>query len=471
MDTYFLSHFIVLGTMVLTSMFFSAVETSLLSFPRLLLQRKAQEPGLLGAAFKEWHDHPNRVLTAILIGNNTVNVAATTLVAYMAIEYADFHHFGRGAAGTVASIAVTFVLVVFGEAIPKITGRSHSTVMATWLIIPIYLFDRLLTPLTWAFSQFVSLLFPRLGQTSLVKVTEEDVKQLLEMGHKAGTIQEDEQQMIHSIFKFSDTQVKEVMIPRTDMFSVDIATPLDDLLDLVVQNGYSRVPVYKGSLDNIVGIIHTRDLLSIWKNHDLIVLQDLLRKPYFVPESMRVDRLLPEFRKGRFHLAIVVDEYGGTAGLVTMEDLVEEIVGEIRDEHEADEDKAINRLEDGSWVVEADVALDEVNEVLGLHLAPKGEVASLGGYLMETLGKMPRKGRVVEDREAIFKILEASEKSVVKVKVTKRKTPLVPVEVETAPTVPKLRRKKKASAPESPAAEEAVPENPPKPVEPHPEKR
>jgi putative hemolysin len=461
MDTYFLSHFIVLGTMVLVSMFFSAVETSLLSFPRLLLQRKAQEPGLMGAAFKEWNDHPNRVLTAILIGNNTVNVAATTLVAYMAIEFADMHHFSRGAAGTVASIAVTFVLVVFGEAIPKITGRSHSAAMATWLIIPIYLFDRLLTPLTWAFGKFVTLFLPRLGQTSLVKVTEEDVKQLIEMGHKAGTIQEEEQKMIHSIFKFSDTQVKEVMIPRTDMFSVDIAMPLERLLDLVVQNGYSRVPVYKGNADNIMGIINTRDLLSIWKNHDLIVLQDLLRKPYFVPESMRVDRLLREFRRGRFHMAIVVDEYGGTAGLVTLEDLVEEIVGEIRDEHETEEDKAINRLDDGSWVIEADVALDEVNETLGLHLTPKGEVASLGGYLMETLGKMPRKGRVVEDREAIFKILEASEKSVVKVKVTKRKIALASVETEgPAPTAPKPRRKKaKTSAPESLVVEVPVTES------------
>ncbi len=471
MNTYFLSHFIVLGTLVLVSMFFSAVETSLLSFPRLLLQRKAQEPGLLGNAFKEWQDHPNRVLTAILIGNNTVNIAATTLVAYMAIDYADLRHFSRVAAGTVASIAVTFVLVVFGEAIPKITGRSHSSAMANWLIIPIYLFDRLLTPVTWAFGKFVGLILPRLGQASLVQVTEEDVKQLIEMGHKAGTIQEEEQKMIHSIFKFSDTQVKEVMIPRTDMFSVDIATPLEKLLDQVVQNGYSRVPVYKGNLDNIVGIINTRDLLSIWKNHDLIVLQDLVRKPYFVPESMRVDRLLREFRRGRFHLAIVVDEYGGTAGLVTLEDLVEEIVGEIRDEHETDEEKAINRIDDSSWVVEADVALDEVNESLGLHLTPKGEVASLGGYLMETLGKMPKKGRVVEDREAIFKILEASEKSVVKVKVTKRKTPLAPVESEVVVSVTKPKRKKaKAPVPESSIVETSSMESPRETIVPNVEK-
>ena len=450
MDTYLLSHLIVLGTLVLTSMFFSAVETSLLSYPRLQLQRKAQEGGLLGLAFKEWQDHPNRILTTILVGSNTVNIAATTLVAYMAIDFADLHHYSRAAAGTVASASVVFVLVVFGEAIPKIVGRSHTIATATWLVIPIYLFDRFLSPLNWAFGKAVALLLPRLGQGSLVQVTEEDVKQLIEMGHKAGTIQDEEQKMIHSIFKFTDTQAKQVMIPRTEMFCVDIATPLEKLLDQVVQHGFSRVPVYKGSMDKIVGIVHTRDLLSIWKNHELIVVQDLLRKPYFVPETMRVDRLLREFRRGRFHMAIVVDEYGGTAGLVTLEDLVEEIIGEIKDEHEAEEEKAIAKQPDGSWVIEADVALDEVNEAMGVHLAPKGEVASLGGYLMEVAGKLPRKNRVIEDKEVSFKILDAGETSVLKVKAVKRKTPLLPPPAEAAPK-PRKKRSKPTSA-EAPVA-------------------
>lgn len=458
MDTYLLSHLIILGTLILTSMFFSAVETSLLSYPRLQLQRKAQEGGLLGLAFREWQNHPNRILTTILVGGNAVNIAATTLVAYMAIEFADLHQLSRVVAGTVASVSVIFVLVVFGEGIPKIVGRTHTTVTATWLVIPIYLFDKLLSPLTWAFGKVVAILMPRLGQGSLVQVTEEDVKQLIEMGHKAGTIQDEEQKMIHSIFKFTDTQVRQVMIPRTDMFCVDIAAPFDKLLDLMVQNGYSRVPVYKGNIDKIVGIVHTRDLLSIWKNHELIVVQDLLRKPYFVPETMRVDRLLREFRRGRFHMAIVVDEYGGTAGLVTLEDLVEEIIGEIKDEHEAEEEKAIAKQADGSWMIEADVALDEVNEALGIRLVPKGEVASLGGYLMEVAGKLPRKNRVIEDKEASFKILDASETSVLKVKATKRKTPLLPPPSEAAPK-PRKKRSKPAPAevPAVGASSETVP--------------
>ncbi len=178
-----------------------------------------------------------------------------------------------------------------------------------------------------------------------------------------------------------------------------------------------------------------------------------MRKPYFVPKTMRVDVLLREFRRGRFHIAIVVDEYGGTAGLVTMEDLVEEIVGEIKDEHEAEEEKAIAKQADGSWVIEADVALDEVNEAMGIHLSPKGEVASLGGYLIEVSGKLPRKNRVIEDREASFKILDASETNVIKVRAVKRRTPLIPPPAEAAPVVSKPRRKKTKSAPvEAPVA-------------------
>jgi CBS domain containing-hemolysin-like protein len=281
-------------------------------------------------------------------------------------------------------------------------------------------------------------------------VTEEDVKHLIDMGQEAGTIYEEEKQMIQSIFEFTDTKVGKVMIPRTDMFCVDIATPLEKMVDLVVENGFSRVPVYKANRDNIVGIIHTRDLLSIMKNRELIVVQDILRKPYFVPESMRVDRLLREFRKGRFHMAIVVDEYGGTAGVVTLEDLIEEIIGEIRDEHEAPEEKAIAKQEDGSFVIEADVALDEVNEALGINLEPKGEIASLGGYITEMMGKVPRKGRVLEDREVVFKVLEGSDKAVLKVKAVKRKEPL-PLPVETS--APKTRKRKNKPQPEGPGSE------------------
>ena len=445
MDTYLLTHLILLVILVLASMFFSAVETSLLSYPRPLLQGQMAAPGLMGKAFKEWHDHPNRILTTILLGNNVVNVAVTTLAAYMAVHFSEANHWNRTLTGTAVSGAVMVVLIVFGEAIPKVMARIHSAKATPWLVTPIYLFDKLLSPLSWVLARGVALLFPGLGQASAALVTEDDVKHLIEMGQESGNIQEEEKRMIHSIFRFTDMKVSEVMIPRTEMFCVDIQATFEKLLDQIVQHGYSRVPVYKGTQDKIVGIIHTRDLLSIWQNGDLIKVHDLLRKTYFVPGTMRVDRLLREFRKGKFHMAIVVDEYGGTAGLVTFEDLVQVIVGEIREEHEAEEEGAIAKQGEGVWVIEADVSLDDINEALALRLTPKGDVASLGGYLMELAGKVPKKGRVIEDKEAAFKILDASETSVLKVRVNKRKTPLIAPPSETVATKPRKKKTKTSS--------------------------
>jgi CBS domain containing-hemolysin-like protein len=311
-----------------------------------------------------------------------------------------------------------------------------------------------MTPFTWALVQLFSRVLHKLGPPGAVsQVTEEDIKQMIELGQEAGTIQETEKDMIDSIFKFTDVKVGAVMIPRTEMFCVELTTDLDQLVELSIQNGYSRMPVYKGSQDNIVGIINTRDLLAIWKNRDLIVVKDLLHKPHFVPETMRADRLLRELQRGHIQMAIVVDEYGGTAGLVTLEDLVEEIVGEIRDEYDMDE-RLIVKKADGSFEAEAGVSLDEVNDTLSFHLTPKGEVASLGGYLTEKVGRVPKSNRVIEDPEAVFTVLEASDKRVIKVKIVKREIPL-PASDSTETTVVPKRRKKRIKLPA--AVEEAVP--------------
>jgi len=440
MDVYLALNLIILTGLLLISMFFSAVETSLLSFPKPLLQSHAERGGLLGVAFKEWQEHPNRILSSILIGNNASSVGATTLVAYMAVHLSQVNQWSLAVTGAVTSIAITFVIVVFCEALPKVVARSASTRMATLLVIPIFVFDKLMTPFTWALVQIFNRVLHKMGPSTVSQVTEEDIKQMMEMGQEAGTIQENEMNMIDSIFKFSDTKVNAVMIPRTEMVGVEINTNLDVLVDHIIQNGYSRMPVYKGSLDNIVGIINTRDLLAIWKNKDLIVIKDLLHKPYFAPETMRVDRLLREFQRGKIHMAIVVDEFGGTAGLVTLEDLVEEIVGEIRDEYDVDE-QVLEKKEDGSWVAEAGVSLDEVNDTLGIHLAPLGDVSSLGGYVTEKTGRVPKKNRVIEDKEAVFTILDASDKKVIRIKIVKREVPLPEPEPEVA-VAPKRRKKR-----------------------------
>ena len=191
MDNYLITHLMLLGILILASMFFSAVETSLLSFPRPLLQSQLEIPGILGRAFKEWHDHPNRILTTILLGNNVANVAVTTLAAYMSIHFAEINNWSRAVTGTVVSGAVMVVLIIFGEAIPKVMARTHSVRAAPWLVVPIYLFDRVLSPVSWVLAHSVALLFPGLNQASAALVTEDDIKHLIEMGRESGSIHED----------------------------------------------------------------------------------------------------------------------------------------------------------------------------------------------------------------------------------------------------------------------------------------
>lgn len=445
MDAYVLNQLIFLGFLLLGSMFFSAMETSLLSLSRRKVQEHAEKRGLQGQAFRAWLQHPNRLLTSILIGNNAVNIAAGTLAAYLAVHVADRFGFSRALCGTIASFTLTAVILLFGEVVPKVTARTHPLALAQWLIVPIYLFDRLIFPLTWLVTHLVRWLVPRSTHPTAALVTEEDIQHMLETAEKAGTIEQDEGKMIRSIFRFTDMRVHEVMVPRTEMYCLNVDTPFEEVIEKVIQGGYSRMPVYKNNLDNIVGVLYARDLLSVWRHRELLVLQDLLRKPTFVPETMRVDDLLHEFQRGKFHMAVVVDEYGGTAGLVTLEDLVEEIVGDIRDEYDADEEKEIIKQPDGTYWVDAAVSLERLNRTLGIFLEPTGEVTSLGGYIVDQLGKVPKRGRILRREGILLKVLDADEKRVKQVQITlkeeKTTAPIASSEKEK-PEMKKARPKK-----------------------------
>ncbi len=453
---------LLIGLLVVCSCYFSGAETTLLSIPRQRVHHWARDNTLLGRAFRRWEDQPNRVLTAILIGNNAVNIAASVVAAYLAIHVAETRGWSRAWTGTVTSAAVTVTIIIFAEIIPKVTARAHALVLGPWLILPLYLFELLLSPLTRLIAAILRKLAPNLASSELSAATEEDVKLILEMGRKEGTFEEDEARMIHSIFRFSDKRVRDVMVPRTDMVGIDVTMNLELVLDVVIQSGHSRLPVYRKTPDHIIGILYTHDLLSIWRNRDLIVLQDLLRKPVFVPETMRVDSLLEEFRRGKMHLAVVVDEYGGTAGMVTLEDLVTEIIGDIRDEKTGLEDEGpIVRQADGSFLVDPTLSLDDVNASIGLHLAPQGDVASLGGYIVARMGHLPRKGRILDDVEAAMHVVDADERSILKVRLVKRTKPL---EIKPA-TGHRVRRRRDRKSTEPPAPQPGDPEKPSGPVE------
>lgn len=312
----------------------------------------------------------------------------------------------RGVSIVAVTLIAGFVNIVMGEIVPKSIGVAYPERAALFLAGPMLVFDRLFALPVWFINLTTKLILKPFGvraQHSAPIVSEEELKILVEAGEEQGVLQEDEKEMIHSIFDFTDTIAREIMTPRVDMHSVDIGTSPQEVVQMITRTGHSRIPVYEGSIDNIIGIVHVKDLLRICEGRTQFHLQEILRPPYFVPENKKVGELLEELRRQRVHMAIVQDEYGGTAGLVTLEDLVEEIVGEIQDEYDPEQVVPVQELEDGSYLVDASLHLDDVNDLIDTDFASE-EFDTLGGYVFGLLGHQPQEGECVESGGWQFKV-------------------------------------------------------------------
>lgn len=263
-------------------------------------------------------------------------------------------------------------------------------------------------------------------------VSEEEVKQLLEEGERSGVIDKTEHELIRSIFEFTDTTVKEVMVPRGDIFAVDIATPREQLVRLLIDQGYTRVPVFRDSIDHIIGIIYTKDLLGVFEHRDLILLQDILRPPYMVPESKKISVLLKELQKNRQHMAIVIDEFGGTEGIITIEDIIEEIVGEIRDEYD-DEHLEIETSIDGLPLVNGGISIHDFNERFNTAVPEDPEYDTISGFLHKKTGRIPVLYEEIKHENISFIVVKKNERRIKLLKI--KISPMIkPVEVNEEQT-------------------------------------
>ncbi len=268
-------------------------------------------------------------------------------------------------------------------------------------------------------------LLPKLLKDQLVKwgllktkLSEDELKQLLEASSQSGTIDKTEHELIKSILEFTDTTVKEIMVPRPDIVAIDISLPRDAVVRKVIEEGYSRLPVYRENIDNIVGIIYTKDILSLLEHRDLIVLQDIIRPPFFVPESKKISELLREFQQNKAHLAIVVDEFGGTEGLVTMEDIVEEIVGEIHDEYD-EVSKTVEATKDGAVVVDAHISVGDFNAQFGTQIPESSDYETVAGFLQKVSGRLPDVNEEIKYGDLTFTILSKSARRIRQVKMVR----------------------------------------------------
>lgn len=341
-------------------------------------------------------------------------------------------------AGVGLLLLVALVTLILGDIVPEGIGTAHADSLALWSAYPMRLMVQILRPvvvvLLWV-SRLISSLF---GTAEVMNtVTEEEIMTLVNAGHTGGTIDEEEKDMIYSVLQLDQTLAREAMTPRMDIIAVDINTGIDEALKTFMDSGFSRIPVYEDNIDNIAGLLYVKDLLTLWhRQKDQLdsdkSVRDLIRPAFFVPETKRADVLLKDLQNRKVHMAIVVDEYGGTAGLVTIENLIEEIVGDIRDEYDVNEEAEYMKNGAGEYIVDAGIDLDDLNELLDLNLEAE-DADTLGGYIFSVIGRVPVVKEVIETDLVTLEIRSIDGRRIRKVRVT----PKAPETVDEKPDEPK----------------------------------
>ena len=383
--------YILLVILFILSGFFSGSEVALISVNKFRIKKLAEEGNKNAKIVDKLLENPQRFLTTILVGNNLVNIAAASIATDLAIK--TFGNLGVG----IATGVVTITILIFGEIIPKNLAISNSEKFSLFVARPLYFFEKIFFLLSVLLSGVVRIMPSSQRRTPLL--TEEEIKTIIEYGAREGVIEKEEKEIIKSVFKFGDTDVKEIMVPRIDIVAIEADKTVEEALDLILKTGHSKIPVYEGNIDNIIGMIYVKDVLQHVKEGKNPKVKDITRKVLFVPESKKIDDLLREMQESKIHMAIVVDEYGGVSGLVTLEDIIEEIVGEIEDEFDREEKKII-KLSENEAIVDARLSISDVEEALNIKL-PKGEYDTIAGLILDILEKIPNVGEkvVVNDIE------------------------------------------------------------------------
>ena len=370
--------FVVLFVLLVLSGFFSSAETALFSISKAKAIHLAKEKGRTNTLIKKMKDDPHRLLSTILIGNNLVNVGASAIATAITMGLVESHAVG------IATGVMTLAILIFGEIFPKSIATRNNILIARLVIFPIYWISILFYPII-LFLNFIPMLTGKIHKKPIV--TEEELMTFVEVVEEEGGIEEEEKELIENIFEFDDTNASEIMTPRADMFVIDG----DDELKLqeIVKSGFTRIPVIAGDIDHVIGILNVKDLLTHRATSDQAVdVRKIMREPYFVPENKKLDNLLQEFKKRKQHLAIIIDEHGGVSGLITLEDALEEIVGEIIDETDTVEHHII-KTKPNEWRVLGKSEIDEVNETIKMDIPDSREYDTFSGYVLDQIGRIP----------------------------------------------------------------------------------
>lgn len=372
--------------LLMLSAFFSSAETSLVAVSRIRIRTLADEGNRRARMLLEIFSHEDKMLSAILIGNNLVNTYLASIAATLAASFG-------GYAVSIATFVITFLILVFGEITPKTLANQNAEKLALFYAPAVFFLMKVLTPVIWFVNLFSSLILKLLGADkgkSGPSMTESELRTIVDVSHEEGVIESDEKELLNNVIDFGEARAKEVMVPRVHVVMAEAGSTYRDLLKLFREEQFTRIPIYEDSVDNIIGLVNMKDLLLLDDPKDFD-LKRMLRKPYFTVENKKISDLLMEMKNSTVNMSIVLDEYGELSGIVTVEDIIEELVGELHDEYDAHEAENIRRINDRTYVVKGYLSLHDINDELGLHLDSE-DFDSIGGLMIDAIGRLPRLG-------------------------------------------------------------------------------
>lgn len=405
MDSSDVTQLIILILLLGLSAFFSSAETALTTANRIRMRSMAEEGSKRAQAVMQVTDNSGKMLSAILIGNNIVNLSAASLTTSLAYSFG-------GSMVAIASGILTVLILLFGEITPKTMATIHAEKMALIYAPIIRVFMKIMTPLIFVINGLsMGILFLlRVDPSAKNKaMTETELRTIVDVSHEDGVIESDEREMIYNVFDLGDAKAKDVMVPRVHVTFADVNSSYDELIDIFREDKFTRLPIFEDTTDNVIGTINMKDLL-LYDSSKEFHIRDILREAYFTYEYKSISELLVEMRQAALNIAIVLDEYGETAGLITLEDILEEIVGEIHDEYDENEEEYVKEVGEREYLVEGSLNLDDLNDRLDLDLSSE-EYDSLGGFIIERLDRLPEAGDEITTDEGIRMVVEKLDKN------------------------------------------------------------
>ena len=403
----------ILFILLILSAYFSSAETALTKISKLRLRMLIEDGNKKATVLEKVLENPRKMLNTVLIGNNIVNISASSIATFFTQRVFNEWYISIGVG------ILTFLIIIFGEIVPKTIARMHAESTALAYAESIRILMILLTPIIFVlnlFSTFILKIFRVRVNLNSKSITEDELRTIIDVSQEEGLIESEELDMIHNVFDFGDTCAKDIMVPKVDITMVPIDITYDELINIVKEDKYTRMPVYKDGTDNVVGIINIKDLIINKIDANTFDIKELMREPIFTYAPIELNDLLLEMRGNDAGMCIVLDEYGLAEGLITLEDIIEEIIGEIRDEFDEAEEQVVRSIGDNQYIVQGSINLDDFNEQLGTDIDSEN-YESLGGLIIENLQRLPQKGDVVTIENCSLTVIKMDDKRIASVKV------------------------------------------------------